>query len=156
MFGLDQNQGQGSSQSLADAVTGDVIRREKSLLNTFPFNIDQHHGQQHHHNQHHHGQDHQQQQHHQSSQLSPRINPKTQHNSLFPFKSAEDNENGSVTVEDFIIEDDTTETNTAFEEGSVDFNTIGAASSQDEDVALGRKCIDKVDSKSIQTLSSYL
>ena len=61
-----------------------------------------------------------------------------------------------MTVEDFIIEDDTTETNTVFEEGSVDFNTIGAASSQDEDVALGRKCIDKVDIKIIQTLSSYL
>ena len=29
-------------------------------------------------------------------------------------------------------------------QGSVDFNTIGAASKEDEDVALGRKCIDKV------------
>ena len=149
MFGLDQDQGSQSqfSNRLSDVVPGDIPRQEKSLLNTFPFNIDQHHGQQHHHSHHH--QEHQHQQHPQSSQLSSRTNPKTQHNSLFPFKSAEDTDNGSVTVEDFIVEDDTTETNTALEEGSVDFNTIGAASAHDEDVALGRKCIDKVNTSSV-------
>lgn len=78
---------------------------------------------------------------------------------MFPFKSAGDNNDNTtsesaVSLEDFIVESgdeaeeaDTTEISDPVigqaQEG-VDFNTIGAASTEDEDVALGRKCIDKV------------
>ena len=123
-------------------------RREKSLLNTFPFNLgnDEHH--QHHHQEHHH---------HHQGQSEVRDNAKTQHNGLFPFKSAGTNTSEeAISIEDFIVETgeveeevDTTEISGAAigqgqVQGSVDFNTIGAASTEDEDVALGRKCIDKV------------
>ena len=120
-------------------------RREKSLLNTFPFNLGNE-GHQHHHQEHHH-----------QGQSEVRDNAKTQHNGLFPFKSAGDNTSEeAVSIEDFIVETgkveeeaDTTEISggaisLSQAQGSVDFNTIGAASTEDEDVALGRKCIDKV------------
>ena len=122
------------------------------MLNTFPFNL----GNEEH--QHHH------QEHHHQGQSEVRDNAKTQHNGLFPFKSAGDNTNTSeeaVSIEDFIVETgkveeeaDTTEISGAAisslspAQGSVNFNTIGAASTEDEDVALGRKCIDKVLDKS--------
>ena len=100
-------------------------RDEKSLLNTFPFNQEHEH--------HHHAGDH----------------AKVQHNSLFPFKAAEeiddiedttdtvtDTEVNAVTIDDFQEEE--------LEVGSLDLNSVGAASQQDEDVATARKCIDKV------------
>ena len=117
-------------------------RRDKSLLNTFPFNLgnEGHHNQEHEH--YHHGHEHQE-------------NAKTQHNTLFPFKTTKDTDNNTLTetvsIEDFIIENDvsedeeadTTEVSDLDHEG-VDFNTIGSGSEKDEDAALGRKCIDKV------------
>ena len=124
------------------------------MLNTFPFNLgnEEH---QHHHQEHH--QEHHHQEHHHQGQSEVRDNAKTQHNGLFPFKSAGANTSEeTVSIEDFIVETgkveeevDTTEISGGTislspAQGSVDFNTIGSASTEDEDVALGRKCIDKV------------
>ena len=115
------------------------------MLNTFPFNL----GNEGHNHDHHHG-------HHHQGHAELRDNAKTQHNGLFPFKSAGDTNTTSeetVSIEDFIVESgtgeeaDTTEISgsaSGLVQGGVDFNTIGAASAEDEDVALGRKCIDKV------------
>ena len=123
-------------------------RKEKSLLNTFPFNLGN--------EGHDHGHHHQEHGHHHQGHAEFRDNAKTQHNGLFPFKSAGDNNTSSeetVSIEDFIVESgtgeeaDTTEISglaPGLAQGGVDFNTIGAASTEDEDVALGRKCIDKV------------
>ena len=115
------------------------------MLNTFPFNL----GNEGHHDDHHHG-------HHHQGHTEVRDNAKTQQNGLFPFKSAGDSNTTSeetVSIEDFIVETGTVEEADTTEisgpapgltQGGVDFNTIGAASTEDEDVALGRKCIDKV------------
>ena len=121
------------------------------MLNTFPFNL----GNEGHQDDHHH----QGHGHHHQGHAEFRDNAKTQHNGLFPFKSAGDSNTTSeetVSIEDFIVESgtgeeaveaDTTEISgpaPGLAQGAVDFNTIGAASTEDEDVALGRKCIDKV------------
>ena len=121
------------------------------MLNTFPFNLGN--------EGHDHGHHHQEHGHHHQGHAEFRDNAKTQHNGLFPFKSAGDNNTTSeetVSIEDFIVESgtgeeaveaDTTEISgpaPGLAQGAVDFNTIGAASTEDEDVALGRKCIDKV------------
>ena len=133
MFGLDTG-GRGGREPRAEM--GNTLsleeeqkdRREKSLLNTFPFILDQQH---HVHHQ-------------QQQQQQERSNAKTEHNPLFPFKtSLEDTtEDGSVSIEDFIV----AETSAAPEEGSLDLNTLGAAASQDGDIGQGRKCVDKVGS----------
>merc|ERR1712172_365838 len=101
-------------------------RREKSLLNTFPFNLgnDEHH--QHHHQEHHHHQ----------GQGEVMENAKTQHNGLFPFKSAGVNTSEeAISIEDFIVETgegeeevETTEISGGAigqgqVQGTVDFNT---------------------------------
>ena len=98
----------------------DQEREQKSLINTFPFNQEP---ESHHH---HHG-DH----------------AKLQHNSLFPFKAAETEEDVEDTTDSITIND--------FQEGqlevgSLDLNTVEAE--EGEEVGgggdVGRKCIDKV------------
>ena len=125
-------------------------RREKSLLNTFPFSLGNE-GEHDHHRDHH--RDHHHPGHREAGSQEARDNAKTQHNALFPFKATEDSLSSeeTVSIEDFIVETgdggdgDTTETSeSVMDQGGVDFNTIGSASTHDEDVALGRKCIDKV------------
>ena len=109
-------------------------REEKSLLNTFPFNQEQ--------EAHHHGGDHavlhQETNHHAD-------HAKLQHNSLFPFKAAEDVDE----VEDTTDSVDNVVTIDAFQEaemevGSLDSNSVSGSSQTDEDISTGRKCIDKV------------
>ena len=126
MFGLDTLHSGDTREEMANTLSleEEEDRREKSLLNTFPFILDQQH---HVHHQH---------------QQQERSNAKTEHNPLFPFKtSLEDTtEDGSVSIEDFIV----AETSAAPEEGSLDLNTLGAAASLDGDTGPGRKCVDKV------------
>ena len=130
MFGLDTLHSGDTREEMANTLSleEEEDRREKSLLNTFPFILDQQHHVHH--------------QHQQQQQQQERSNAKTEHNPLFPFKtSLEDTtEDGSVSIEDFIV----AETSAAPEEGSLDLNTLGAAASQDGDTALGSKCVDKV------------
>ena len=132
MFGLDTLHSGDTREEMANTLSleEEEDRREKSLLNTFPFILDQ---------QHHVHHQHQQQQ---QQQQQERSNAKTEHNPLFPFKtSLEDTtEGGSVSIEDFIV----AETSAAPEEGSLDLNTLGAAASLDGDTGPGRKCVDKV------------
>ena len=128
MFGLDTVHRGDTRDEMANTLSleeEEQDRREKSLLNTFPFILDQQHHV-----------------HHQQQQQQERSNAKTEHNPLFPFKtSLEDTtEDGSVSIEDFIV----AETSAAPEEGSLDLNTLGAAASQDGDIGPGRKCVDKV------------
>ena len=108
-------------------VRGDLEREQKSLINTFPFNQDQGQDSDHHH----HG-DH----------------AKLQHNSLFPFKAAEAEEEVEETTDSIDINDFQ---EVELEVGSLDLNTVGADEGQeDEGEELGggggggRKCIDKV------------
>ena len=132
MFGLDTGDtgGRGPRDKMANTLSleEEEDRREKSLLNTFPFILDQQHHVHH--------------QHQQQQQQQERSNAKTEHNPLFPFKtSLEDTtEDGGVSIEDFIV----AETSAAPEEGSLDLNTLGVAASLDGDTGLGRKCVDKV------------
>ena len=107
---------------------GDLEREQKSLLNTFPFNQEQ---ESHHH--HHHGE-----------------HAKLQHNSLFPFKAAEAEEDVEDTTDTISINDFQ---DVQLEVGSLDLNTVGAEEGQEEeDEGVGqevggggeRKCIDKV------------
>ena len=128
MFGLDTVHSGDTRDEMANTLSLEEEqedRREKSLLNTFPFILDQQHHV-----------------HHQQQQQQERSNAKTEHNPLFPFKtSLEDTtEDGSVSIEDFIV----AETSAAPEEGSLDLNTLAAAASQDGDTGPGRKCVDKV------------
>ena len=131
MFGLDTLHSGDTREEMANTLSlekEEEDRREKSLLNTFPFILDQQHHVHH--------------QHQQQQQQQERSNAKTEHNPLFPFKtSLEDTtEDGSVSIEDFIV----AETSAAPEEGSLDLNTLGAAASLDGDTGPGRKCVDKV------------
>ena len=130
MFGLDTLHSGDTRDEMANTLSleEEEDRREKSLLNTFPFILDQQHHVHH--------------QHQQQQQQQERSNAKTEHNPLFPFKtSLEDTtEDGSVSIEDFIV----AETSAAPEEGSLDLNTLGAAASLDGDTGPGRKCVDKV------------
>ena len=109
-------------------------REEKSLINTFPFNQEP--------ESHHHAGDHamlHQENHHHAEHA------KLQHNSLFPFKAAEemdevedttDSAAGIVTIDAFQEED--------MEVGSVDSNSVSGMGETDEDISTGRKCVDKV------------
>ena len=109
MFGLDFQ---------AD-VSNEVDRREKSLLNTFPFNVDHQQG-------HNHGQ--YQGHHHEQQTTNPR--PGT----LLPFREGGNEVEEGVTIEDFIVDDGTTD------DEDVEVNTVAV----DGDLTPGRKCIDKV------------
>ena len=107
---------------------GDLEREQKSLINTFPFNQEQE-SSHHHHGEH----------------------AKLQHNSLFPFKAAEAEEDVEDTTDTISINDFQ---DVQLEVGSLDLNTVGAEEGQEEEeeegleVAAGggggRKCIDKV------------
>ena len=101
----------------------DLEREQKSLLNTFPFNQEQES------NHHHHGE-----------------HAKLQHNSLFPFKAAEAEEDVEDTTDTISINDFQ---DVELEVGSLDLNTVGAEEGQEEEGEEvggggGRKCIDKV------------
>ena len=110
-------------------------REEKSLINTFPFNQEQ--------ESHHHAGDHamfHQENHHHHAEHA-----KLQHNSIFPFKAAEDMDEvedttdsaaSIVTIDAFQEED--------MEVGSVDSNSVSGTGETDEDISTGRKCVDKV------------
>ena len=111
-------------------------RREKSLINTFPFNLDQgHHGVRDNHQSHH--QTHQDHHHdHPSSRVSS-----PQQNSFVTFKT--ENNSGQVSIEDFIVENedredtsDSTEVPATLEEA--ENNEVNT------DDRYERKCIDKV------------
>ena len=142
-----------------DVMSSMEERKEKSLLNTFPFiqqkNSD--HAHDHDHHQHHgnHG-DHAEHQNHGNierlpfrEQFSSRNsgNLNSHRNTLFPFKSVlrqndpediqDEEESGAETV-DTIPDKDVKEIT------ALDFNAVGEAAAEDEDVASGRKCIDKV------------
>ena len=105
----------------------DLEREQKSLINTFPFNQEQESSHHHHHTEH----------------------AKLQHNSLFPFKAAETEEEvevedttDSISINDF--------QEVQLEVGSLDQNTVGVEEGleeQEEEAEAaggGRKCIDKV------------
>ena len=85
----------------------DLEREQKSLLNTFPFNQEQES------NHHHHGE-----------------HAKLQHNSLFPFKAAEAEEDVEDTTDTISINDFQ---DVELEVGSLDLNTVGAEEGQEEE-----------------------
>ena len=104
---------------------GDLERQQKSLINTFPFNQEQE-------SDHHHHAEH----------------AKLQHNSLFPFKAAETEEEEEVedTTDSISINDFQ---GVQLEVGSLDLNTVGSEEGQEEEEEEvgeggGRRCIDKV------------
>ena len=100
-------------------------REQKSLINTFPFNQEQESSHHHHHTEH----------------------AKLQHNSLFPFKAAETEEDMEDTTDSISINDFQ---EVQLEVGSLDQNTVGVEEGleeQEEEAEAaggGRKCIDKV------------
>ena len=110
-----------------------AARREKSLLNTFPFidkinsahRNDHNHAHEEHTEHHHH--------HPESSSLRRRV-PEAS-NDLFPFKN---------TLRQNTEEDDQAGTEVGNSDAALDFNAVAEAADEDEDVASGRKCIDKV------------
>ena len=118
-------------------------RQEKSLLNTFPFNVEHDHHQHGHHGQH--EQDHPSP-HHQQRPFK-RNNVKTEKNNLFPFKAAQTvlKEDNNVSIEDFIDEEEEEE---GVEESSGDQEMaimnadINEVNDEKEDSK--RRCIDKV------------
>jgi len=117
-------------------------RMEKSLLNTFPF-IDNRNGAHSHDHYDHH--DHHESHHGVHGNLpqdSSRIqgSSSNRRHSLFPFKS---DPRQAVSEEAEEASGDE-ETDVSDEINLIDFNALGEAASEDEDIASGRKCIDKV------------
>ena len=151
MFGLGNDVDKDSMRTSGE-------RKEKSLLNTFPFidHINTEHGDAHTHEHHlHHGAHGGHPGNEARNQLPvrnqfatrPSANVNSQRNSLFPFKSFlrqndgddEEGEEGSGFIsEENNIEEDTDEIT------SIDFNTVAEAAADDEDAGNGRKCLDKV------------
>merc|ERR1719483_890009 len=134
-----------------------LSKKEKSLLNTFPFidQINSEHADAHSHEHHpHHGShgDHQSNDRVQLNvreQFSPRTSNKAnqQRNTLFPFKSTVRQNDPSVNEEEVASEIVSVDSFGEEDEEKVtvlDFNAVGEAAAEDEDVASGRKCIDKV------------
>jgi len=128
-------------------------RKEKSLLNTFPFidHINVEHHQHEHHNHHNHDghTDHRAQ--HANlgrEKLFSRINGNQNpaHSSLFPFKGILNRQNDPEDVVESTTEplEDNSGLNEEDDDPALTFNTVGEAAAEDEDVASGRKCIDKV------------
>ena len=107
-------------------------RKEKSLINTFPFNLDR--GQP--------GVRDNHQTHHHDHHTSPRVSA-PQQNSFVTFKT--ENNSGQVSIEDFIVENEGNEDDT----GSTEVpNTLEEAETNEVNTEdkYERKCIDKVKS----------
>jgi len=146
---------------LGDVFENDIAneeeRKEKSLINSFPFKIDQasnDNDQNHNHGAH--GEHGHHQEHHDNRRVSnPSVrkhlssrtsgNPKSQHSTLFPFKNFLNRQiKPEDTVESAEVVEEKFEEEESVDQTPLSFNTVGEVAAEDEDIASGRKCIDKV------------